>query len=217
MKNQDKTATILVATAICLAYTIVIFVLDLHVPIWVSLFVGFISAFIAGYIDSKIRETPKRILFCDLDGTLIKTKSGKTFPENCSDWQFRSEVIEAIRIYSPDTIHIVSNQGGIEKGYVNHQEFTNKMIDITEQMEKSLGIEVSFDYCLSNDKGCYMRKPNPGMITEYLGYKGYYRRHCLMIGDASGLEGQFSDSDKLCAQNAHIKYMDVDEFVKKNL
>lgn len=56
MKNQDKTATILVATAICLAYVIVIFVLDLHVPIWLSLLVGVVAAFVAGYIDSKIRE-----------------------------------------------------------------------------------------------------------------------------------------------------------------
>lgn len=33
-----------------------------------------------------------------------------------------------------------------------------------------------------------------------------------MVGDASGLEGQFSDSDKKFAENAGIDYMDVNEF-----
>jgi hypothetical protein len=35
-----------------------------------------------------------------------------------------------------------------------------------------------------------------------------------MIGDASGKEGQFSDSDKRCAENARFRYMDVDDFVQ---
>ena len=36
----------------------------------------------------------------------------------------------------------------------------------------------------------------------------------LMIGDASGLPGQFSNSDKKCAENFGIEYLDVSEFVK---
>ena len=36
----------------------------------------------------------------------------------------------------------------------------------------------------------------------------------LMIGDASGKEGQFSDSDKKCAENAGFDYLDVDDFIK---
>lgn len=37
----------------------------------------------------------------------------------------------------------------------------------------------------------------------------------LMVGDASGLPGQFSDSDKVCSENAGIDYMDVITFVGK--
>lgn len=37
----------------------------------------------------------------------------------------------------------------------------------------------------------------------------------LMVGSASGLPGQFSDSDKVCAENAGIDYMDVITFVGK--
>lgn len=39
----------------------------------------------------------------------------------------------------------------------------------------------------------------------------------LMVGDASGLPGQFSDSDKVCAEKAGVEYMDVITFVGKDL
>ena len=39
----------------------------------------------------------------------------------------------------------------------------------------------------------------------------------LMIGDASGKEGQFSDSDKKTAENFGIDYIDVDDFINMNL
>ena len=38
----------------------------------------------------------------------------------------------------------------------------------------------------------------------------------LMIGDASGKEGQFSDSDKKTAENFCVDYMDVEDFVNTN-
>ena len=38
----------------------------------------------------------KRVIIFDLDGTLIETESGKTFPENVSDMKLRREVINKI-------------------------------------------------------------------------------------------------------------------------
>lgn len=35
-----------------------------------------------------------------------------------------------------------------------------------------------------------------------------------MIGDASGKEGQFSNTDKKTAENFGIDYLDVDDFVR---
>ena len=41
-----------------------------------------------------------------------------------------------------------------------------------------------------------------------------YFDETLMVGDASGLPGQFSDSDKKFAENARIDYMGVNDFKK---
>lgn len=80
------------------------------------------------------------------------------------------------------------------------------------------GIDTRFMYCESNDRRNPMRKPNTGMLERlFNNYKswndGLSEKDCLMIGDASGLEGQFSDSDKKTAENFGIDYMDVSEFV----
>lgn len=37
---------------------------------------------------------------------------------------------------------------------------------------------------------------------------------CLMIGDASDKEGQYSDTDKKTAENFGCDYLDVEDFVK---
>ena len=72
------------------------------------------------------------------------------------------------------------------------------------------------------DKKNEMRKPNTGMLSKMLDSHSYshslislYNKNdMLMIGDASGLPGQFSDSDKKCAENFEIDYLDVSDFVK---
>lgn len=82
-------------------------------------------------------------------------------------------------------------------------------------MKADFGIPVTFDYCQTNNPDDAYRKPNPGMIITYLFYKSASESDCLMIGDATGLPGQFSDSDLRCAQNAGVMYQDVDDFVRQ--
>ena len=55
-----------------------------------------------------------KLLITDLDGTLIETVSGDTFPKGIWDMKIKLDVFEAIKNYAPDDILIISNQGGIE-------------------------------------------------------------------------------------------------------
>lgn len=159
------------------------------------------------------------VLFADLDGTLIDTVSVYTFPRGVWDMKLKFDVLDAIKKLQPKYIFVVSNQGGIERGYVDRSNFESKMRYIRSALQEYTGASiVSYQYCPSNDAWNENRKPNTGMLSMcIMGYGVYqeenYKEKCLMIGDASGLEGQFSDSDKKTAENYGIDYMDVAEFV----
>ena len=157
-------------------------------------------------------KTNHKILLCDLDGTLIVTKSGKTFPIDEDDWRFKDGVKEAIQNYNPKCIFIVTNQGGIEAGFVDEANFFRKFKTIIENIRTWGHFIVDGIYCTSTDKNHYYRKPNIGMV-EHFQYD-YFHGHdfspseALMIGDM--------ETDKECAEKAGIKYLDVEEFIQIN-
>ena len=158
------------------------------------------------------------ILFCDLDGTLIETISGEVFPKGIWDMKIRFDVLDAIKKLNPEYILIASNQGGIESGIVNEFNFRTKLDYIANAIWEYCNCECYGAYCSTNDKSNPWRKPNTKMLEALLDdYVGdvidYIKSKCLMIGDASGKEGQFSDSDKKTAENFGIDYMDVEDFV----
>lgn len=160
-----------------------------------------------------------KILFADLDGTLIETISGETFPKGIWDMKLRFDVLEAIKSLHPQYVLIVTNQGGIESGFVDEYHFRSKLDYIAHTITEYCDCECYGMYCRDNDKSNSYRKPNTKMLEALLdNYVGdvidYIKPKCLMIGDASGKDSQFSDSDKKTAENFGINYMDVDDFVK---
>lgn len=161
------------------------------------------------------------VIFVDLDGTLINTISGETFPKGIWDMKINFDVLDKIKEINPKCLLIVTNQGGIEKGFVNERNFQFKMEYICRSIEEYIGVEVEYYYCTSNDKDNKYRKPNIGMIDSLIREiikstieNGIETDKILMIGDASGKEGQFSDSDKKCAENAGFDYLDINDFIK---
>lgn len=162
----------------------------------------------------------KKIIFIDLDGTLIGTASGETFPKGIWDLWIDWAVWKALKEYAyqneTDSIFVVSNQGGIEKGYVHGYAFEAKFNYILCALEEYTGINVRGEYCTSNDKDNHFRKPNTGMLEFLLeeAYVDFNKDEMIMIGDASGKINQFSDSDIKTAQNFGIDYMDVDDLLE---
>ena len=161
------------------------------------------------------------VIFSDLDGTLINTISGETFPKGIWDMKIKFEVLDKIKEIKPKYLLIVSNQGGIESGFVNEYNFRSKSEYIARAICEYCGCKCYAIYCVTNDKSDPYRKPNTGMLENLMeSYVGddfdYIKFMSIMIGDASGKEGQFSDSDKKTAENFGIDYMDVEEFVNAN-
>lgn len=162
-----------------------------------------------------------KVIFADLDGTLINTISGETFPKGIWDMKIRFEVLDKIKEVKPDYLLIVSNQGGIESGFVDAYDFAFKSGYVARSISEYCGCKCYAMYCTTNNKFDSHRKPNVGMLESLLEkYVGddfdYIKQNSLMIGDASGKEGQFSDSDKKTAENFGIDYLDVDDFVNIN-
>lgn len=61
----------------------------------------------------------KKVLFIDLDGTLIKTISGKTFPKDITDFRIQLPVLNKIVEKLPNLkkFFIVTNQGGLKSDF----------------------------------------------------------------------------------------------------
>lgn len=179
----------------------------------------------------------KGILLFDFDGTLVETASGKTFATDLTDMRIKTDVINKILDIMQDNgvkvFAIVSNQGGVGLGYVAASDIEAKIeyvLRCVHDMAVKRGIRgVLYEkrLCYSYNKQDPMRKPNAGMIDDILmkckdiimpGMNFSQLKGCsLMVGYASGLPGQFSDSDKVCAENAGIDYMDVIQFLGKDL
>lgn len=186
---------------------------------------------------SNIDIKNKRILLFDFDGTLIETASGNTFATDLTDMKIKMDVVnKALDLMQENGVKvfaIVSNQGGVEAGFVSGADIEAKIEYVLRSVHDLAvkrgirGVLYEKRLCYSNDKQDPMRKPNTGMIDDILmkckdtimpGMDFSQLKGCsLMVGDASGLPGQFSDSDKVCAEKAGVDYMDVITFVGKDL
>lgn len=124
-----------------------------------------------------------KALFLDLDGTIIKTKSGEKFPTKIEDWEFISNVLPAIKRYSEKgyLIIIVSNQGGVELGFVTNDFISTRFNIIRKEIEDYIRADVNMAYCPSMDH--YDRKPNPGMAYYFAINLNLDLRKSIMVGD----------------------------------
>jgi DNA 3'-phosphatase len=165
--------------------------------------------------------TNKIVLFFDLDGTIINTISGKTFPAGVWDMEIDLRVLSELDKLKPAYVFIVSNQGGVGRGFVNQKSFAAKFEYVKRAIFDYLGdnsIIVDGMYCTNDDKANEYRKPNTAMLETLLRKYSILnaKETMLMVGDASGKPEDFSDSDKKTAENFGIDYLDVEDFISLN-
>lgn len=178
----------------------------------------------------------KRILLFDFDGTLVETISGGLYAKDLTDMKIKQDVVNrALDLMEQNGVKyfgIISNQCDVGVGFVSDEDIDakiNYVLRCVHDLAVKRGIRgVVYGHyeCFSIDEYDPMMKPNPGMVYKALGacrlmmdgitYKDI-ETMTLMVGSASGLPGQFSDSDKVCAEKAGVEYMDVITFVGKDL
>lgn len=129
----------------------------------------------------------------DYDWTLVSLKNGKTFPTNIDDWEWLYPTIpQKIQKYYNDgfMIVIITNQS---KDWKHEQiKLVAKTLDIP------IFILVSISKC--------DYKPNPKIFNLFIGNYKINKKTSFFIGDAIGRKSEFSDSDKVFAENIGVSY-----------
>ena len=139
----------------------------------------------------------KKILMLDLDGTLVVTRSGKEFPKDSDDWMFRPEILGRILrflLINSDCKHIaiITNQGGIDLGYVTPTEVDNRLdfiaynLNIVLTQEFGLEHEYHVEFFVCPSMRSPRRKPGEIMLKEAMKWAGCKAGQAVMVGDASG-------------------------------
>lgn len=155
----------------------------------------------------------RNVIFMDLDGTLIRTKSNRVFPRDYNDWILNSPVIDFIVKYKMSVTNpiliLVTNQMGIERGHVNSVDFALKLKNIEAELPFKIDIVIVADTAKSE-----FRKPNVSGINSKLRDLGInLSSRSIMIGDAGGRKSpsgkklDFSDSDYQFAKNLGVNFV----------
>lgn len=124
-------------------------------------------------------------LFLDMDHTVIKPKSGETFPKDKDDWEFIPGALDTIKLFVKQGYLpiLVTNQGGIGT-YQTEEEVISKLETITKQMEDFLDIpDVPYYYSKTRNPDDPMRKPNTGMQEAASKDHNVDPAQSVMVGD----------------------------------
>ena len=139
----------------------------------------------------------KKIAGFDYDWTIVNPKDGSTFPRDVDDWAW----------FSDETPQII--KGYHEKGFTI-AIFTNqtKPWKVDQILKVCETLAIPMFVCVAMKKADH--KPNPLMFTmlldEYEG-KEVAKDESFFVGDALGRKSDFSDSDKVFAENIGVNWL----------
>ena len=164
--------------------------------------------------ETKKLSRSKLVAAFDLDGTIIKTKSGQQYPVDENDWTFTFPDVEE-RMKENKNIGInnviMSNQAGIGLGYQDKIQWMNKIENIISQ----LGVPMRV--LAATEENRY-RKPDIGMWDYYKCTLNQFEdtdmNTAVYVGDAAGRAGDHNNSDKKFAENIGIGFYTPEQYFK---
>jgi bifunctional polynucleotide phosphatase/kinase len=149
-------------------------------------------------------EVKKKMASFDYDWTVVNPKDGKTFPSSIDDWEWLYPgVPEKINKYYEDGYMIVIFTNQSKKWKYEQIQMVMKQL------------EIPLFVVIATDKAEY--KPNPILFNMPFEGNNINKEESFFVGDALGRKSDFSDSDKVFADNIGIKcYSPEDIFTNKS-
>lgn len=139
-----------------------------------------------------------KLIMFDLDGTLIKTKSGREMPVDANDWEWwDTVVVPRLKSLKNKGYHIiiVTNQANAQR-----QKYRITRVEQVYKELESAGVEVFI--ALEKDE---YRKPNTTIFEKYILPRISGTISSIpYVGDAAGRKGDFADTDRKFAYNLSL-------------
>ncbi len=138
----------------------------------------------------------KKVAMFDYDHTLVKPKTGNTFPKDVDDWTWTyPSVPETLKTY-------------YEKGYAI-VVFTNQTKGWkVQQIEKAMTeVNVPCFVYIAMDKEEH--KPSTAMFKEFIDTKEWDEKKSFFVGDALGRPADWSDVDKKFAEAVGVRAKNI--------
>lgn len=139
-------------------------------------------------------STTEKGVFLDLDHTIVKPKSGGTFPQDSNDFEFIPGILQKLIKLKKDgyKLFLCTNQAGIDQGYQLPKEVFGRISHIESELRalaKAEGLDGDFfaDASVAWHKDHHYYKPSPLFIEQMVVKHNLNKEECFMVGDASGL------------------------------
>jgi bifunctional polynucleotide phosphatase/kinase len=137
----------------------------------------------------------------DYDWTLVSSKDGKSYPSNISDWKWLYPNI-------PQVIKEYHQKGYMIVIFTNQSKsWKHKQIKV---VARSLDIPIFI--VVATDKRYY--KPNTILFNSLIGDKQIDTDSSFYVGDVIGRKTDYSDSDKVFAENIGIRVYSPEEMFR---
>ena len=132
----------------------------------------------------------QKVIFIDRDGVINRDPGGWTKYSYVTKWDefsFIDGSIEALRRLKEAgyKIYLISNQGGISKGYFMQEDLDKLNERMLREIEKGGGRIDHLYYCPHHDKdNCECRKPKTGLIEQAIRETDVDLKNTFIIGDS---------------------------------
>lgn len=143
-----------------------------------------------------------RLAVFDLDGTLIKTASGKKFPVDSDDWTWLyGSTKSTLRKLLKKGYHLIIISNQAVKGENKQKAIKNKVKKIVKVLKEKGNNNITVFLATVHDK---WRKPHTTIWDTYLNHCD--KENSFYVGDAAGRKGDHGCSDRKFAHNIGIKF-----------